>query len=286
MTVPRTIIIGADSFVGRHLLAAYLQVHPDTLGTTRRSDRNLAYLDLEKPDLESLSLGGDCQAAIIAAAASKVDQCQRAPEGTWRVNVTGTLNLIEQLLDRRIMPIFLSSDYVFDGTTPTGNVDDAPRCPNTEYGQQKAAVEVAMSRMEGTLVLRLSKVYGLDRGDGTFLDEIATCLESGQAYAAAYDQKFNPTYVADLAPAIMKVQSLGLTGIVNLCAPEAWTRFDIAVAVARRLGAPDTLVRRISLDELPGTARRPKTTALIPRRIMAETDATFSTLVEALPRLR
>jgi len=290
MPVPRTIIIGADSFIGRHLLAAYRQVHADTLGTTRRPERSkipgLAYLDLEKPDFESLPLGkGAYQAAIIAAAVSKVDHCQRDPQATWRINVAGTLTLIEQLVRRGITPIFLSSDYVFDGTTPAGNLDDAPRCPNTEYGRQKAAVEHALAHVAGSLVLRLSKVYGLNKGDGTFLDEIATHLESGQGYAAAHDQKFSPTLVGDLAPAIMQVQSRGLTGVVNLCAAEAWTRYDIAIAVALQLGVADIFVRRISLDDLPGSIKRPKTTALIPRRLLIETDVQFTTLGEALPRL-
>ena len=77
---PDTLIIGADSFVGQHLLAAYRSVNPRTLGTTRRRDRSsllgLAHLDLEAPDVDALPLSvGDFSAAIIAAAVSKIDQC-------------------------------------------------------------------------------------------------------------------------------------------------------------------------------------------------------------------
>jgi dTDP-4-dehydrorhamnose reductase len=291
--VPETLIIGADGLVGRHLLAAYRKVHPHTLGTTRRrrpdgqTQSGLAYLDLANPDLNALPLkSGNYLAAIIAAAASKVAQCAGDPESTRQVNVTGTMRLIEQLWDRGILPIFLSSDYVFDGTSLTGCADDEPLCPSTEYGRQKAEVEQALSASgKPYLVCRLSKTYGLDKGDGTLLDEIAARLMAGQVFSAAYDQRFCPTFAGDLPAAIMELQAREPTGMVNLCAAQSWSRWEIAQAVARHLGAPERLIQRISLDDLPGNLVRPKNTSLIPRRLQRETAAKFISLEEGLMRL-
>ena len=107
-----------------------------------------------------------------------------------------------------MLPIFLSSDYVFDGTAPIGCVDDAPLCPTTEYGRQKAEVEQALAASgKPHLVCRLSKTYGLDRGDGTLLDEIAGKLSTGQSFSAAFDQRFCPTFAGDLPAAIMELQA-------------------------------------------------------------------------------
>ncbi len=282
--VPETLIIGADSYVGRHLLASYRGMNPRTLGTTRRRDHSglpgLAFLDLEAPDLSALPLAaGDYRAAVIAAAVSKINQCARDPEATRRVNVAGMLRLIDRLQDRDILPIFFSSDYVFDGANPNGNTDEAPLCPSTEYGRHKAEVEQALHRSgKPYLVLRLSKIYSMETGDGSFLDEIASKLRAGQTYAAAHDQRFSPTHVADLAPAIMKVQALPMRGVVNFCAAQAWSRYDIALAVARRLGLPREVVQKISLDDLPGPVRRPKNTFLIPGRLTRETDIRFTPL--------
>jgi dTDP-4-dehydrorhamnose reductase len=278
--VPETIVIGATGFIGRYLLAAYRQVHPATVGTTRCREETpgLAYLDLEKPELKSLPLER-CrfQAAIIAGAVTRVDECERDPAGSRRVNVTGTLRLIEQLHDHGLLPIFLSSDYVFDGRCAEGYADDAPLCPNTEYGRHKAEVEKAL-RDGGKpyLLLRLSKMYGTRRGDGTLLDEMASRLASGRSYRAAHDQIFNPTWVEDLPRAIMTIQGLGLRGVFNLCAPQAWSRYDLCLAVARELGLPKALAQRVSLDELPGSVKRPKSTRLVPARLARETDIRFA----------
>lgn len=283
--VPRTLIVGANSFIGGHLLTAYQEIHPSTIGTTRRpSEPGLAYLDLEIPNLDSLDLKG-YGAAILAAAVSRVVPCEGDPEGTRRVNVTGTLRLIEQLRARNIVPVFLSTDYVFDGASTTGYADDAPRCPCTEYGRHKAEVEQAFEASGAPfLVLRLSKIYSLERGDGSLLDEMASHLLSGRGYSAAHDQVFCPTYVRDLAPAIMELQRKGATGIFNFCADEAWSRYDIARAVAQQVGLSPDVVQRVSLDDLPGSFCRPKCTVLRPERLQRETSIRLTPLSTLMPR--
>lgn len=286
MNIPPTLILGGNSFIGSRLLAAYRRVHPRTLGTTRRAHQaGLAYLDFEAPDLSTLPLE-DYRAAIIAAAESRVVPCQRDPAASARVNVTGTIRLLEQLFAHGLLPIFLSTDYVFDGTTTTGYDDEAPRCPCTVYGQQKAAVEEFLQRSgRPFLALRLSKCYGVERGDKSLLDEMATQLHEGKMYAAAHDQVFCPTFVHDLAPAIMALQSLGLTGMLNVCCPQPWSRYDLAVAVARHLGLGAERVTSIALADLPGDFQRPRRTVLVPRRLTEATSVRFTTVEEALPTL-
>lgn len=281
---PKTLVIGANGFIGRYLLAAYLRIHADTIGTTRRrAERaNLAYLDLENPDLDALPLAG-YHSAILAGAVTRVDACERDPEASRRVNVTGTLRLIDQLHARGILPIFLSSDYVFDGTSSAGYADDAPLCPTTEYGRHKAAVEEALRGWgKPYLVLRLSKTYGTCLGDGTLLDEIVSRLASGATYRAAYDQIFSPTWVGDLPGAILTIQRLGLRGVLNLCPPQPWSRYDLCLVVARVLELPAERVERISLDELRGPVPRPKCTRLVPARLAFETDVQLTPVEECL----
>src|SRR5262249_31541601 len=154
--------------------------------------------DLMAPDVGGLPLSG-CRQAVIAAAITKVDACEADPEGTRRVNVLGTLALVRQLWDRDILPVFLSSDYVFPGTDPSGYGDSAQPCAATEYGRQKAEVEAALGTSgRPHLVLRLSKVFGLQKGDGTLLDDMAAALAARRHIAAAFDQVFCPAWVRDV----------------------------------------------------------------------------------------
>ena len=194
----------------------------------------------------------------------RVDDCERDPVGSSRVNVAGTLELARRLSGRGIVPVFLSSDYVFAGTDPAGYADDSETNPTTEYGRQKAEVEAALAASGRPFtVLRLSKVFGLTRGDGTLLDEMAAKLTAGGIVSAATDQVFCPAWVGDVVRAAIAVQRAGLRGVVNLVPAEAWSRYDLAVELAKAVGARESQVRPISLDDLPGV-RRPKCTKLIP----------------------
>jgi dTDP-4-dehydrorhamnose reductase len=285
--IPRTIVIGAAGFVGRHLLAAYRDVDPAALGTARRREQardGLAYLDLEAPDVRPLDLERrGCQAAVITAAVTQIAACEDEPARSHAVNVTGTLELIRQLEQCGVLPIFLSSDYVFDGQRSEGYDDAASPCPNTEYGRQKAAVEAAL-RDNGRpyLVLRLSKTYGVSKGDGTLLDAMAARLTTGQPVAAAHDQVFCPTWVGDVVRTVMEVQRRGLRGEINVSATQPWSRYEVARAVASAVKAPPELVHRVSLEDLPGMAGRPQCIRLIPARLARETECRFTPMQACL----
>ena len=261
--VSRTLVIGATGYVGKHLLAHYRKTYPDALGTSRRAAAigdGYAYLDLQCTDLEHLDLAG-YRHAIIAGAAARVEACEREPHRTAEINVNGTIAVIRQLWEREILPIFLSTDYVFDGARLDGYDDLAHPNPCTEYGRQKAAVEAFLAESgRPFLVLRLGKVFGVVKGDGTLVDEMAGLLTTVRTVAAAGDQVFCPVWVEDMVRVVEEIQRRDLRGIVNLCSPWPWRRFDLARAVARAVKAPLELVREISLDDLPGLARRPKCT--------------------------
>ena len=75
--------------------------------------------------------------ALILVAVTKIDTCEEEKAMTRRVNVDGTLELIRQLVNEGIKPVFFSSDYVFDGDTG-GYLDESPLNPINEYGHQKS----------------------------------------------------------------------------------------------------------------------------------------------------
>ena len=280
--VPRTAVIGAGGYLGRHLLAAHREVYPDALGADVAGP--WAYLDLAAPDIRPLRLReSGYEYAIIAAAITGLGRCETDREYTRARNVTGTLELAGQLAAEGITPVFFSTDNVFDGRTG-GYADDAPPSPLNEYGRQKAEVERRLPEVcQGrALILRLGKVFGLVRGDRTLLDEMAGRLTEGQEVAAARDMIFSPVWVGDLVRTILAVQAARATGIVNLCAPEVWSRYDLARAVAAALGADERLVKGMSLDDLREPFGRPKRADLVCRRLREAVAAEFRPMSECI----
>jgi dTDP-4-dehydrorhamnose reductase len=132
-------------------------------------------------------------------------------------------------------------------------------------GQHKAEVERELPSLgSDCLILRLSKIYGLEKGDGTLLDEMAQQLAARREIRAARDQVFCPTYVADLVAAVHAVQAKKLRGTCNACNPERWSRLDIALGLADAMGADWSLVKPITLRDLTAMAGRPLDTSIDP----------------------
>jgi dTDP-4-dehydrorhamnose reductase len=177
MTV-KTAIIGASGYIGRHLWAAYNKEFAGSLGTSFSSaNPSLNFFDIRQPDIKPLRLEEQgYESVIITAAKPNIAYCQDHRDEAYAVNVTGTLESIRQLGRTRLQTIFLSSDYVFKGTT--GNYqDNAPTEPTTEYGRQKVLVEQAIpSLTDNFLILRIGKIYGVEKGDRTILDELAEVI--------------------------------------------------------------------------------------------------------------
>lgn len=280
--VPKTAVIGAGGYLGRHLIAAYRAVYPDAVGADVIGPWER--LDLAGPDVRSLRLReSGHEYAVIAAAVTGLARCEQDRAFTRARNVDGTLELARQLTTEGITPIFFSTDNVFDGGEG-GYADDAPPRPLNEYGAQKAEVEKRLPEVCAgrCLILRLGKVYGLVRGDRTLLDEMADRLTRGQEVAAARDMIFCPVLVGDVVQAALALQRAGATGLFNVCAPEVWSRLELARAVARALGAGVSLVKDISLDDLHEPYGRPRRANLVCRRLRATVDVPFQPLATSI----
>lgn len=274
---PRTAIVGCEGTLGRALASAHLRLDPRTVLVGRRSTEWV--LDLAdfansasalEPGLASTLRERGVAQAILSAGVTRIAVCEDDPAATRRVNVEGALRLAEALSRLGLTVLWFSSDYVFDGAAPA-YADEASPSPLNEYGRQKAEVERRLPEVcQGNcLILRLGKVYGTTPGDGTLLDEMCALLLAGREVRAARDQIFTQVHLDDMVAATLAMQAQGARGLCNLCAPGARSRLDIALLVARTLGAPEGLVRGISLDDLGERFRRPKRVVLEARRLAA-----------------
>ncbi|MBT7589585.1 MAG: sugar nucleotide-binding protein [Candidatus Scalindua sp.] len=263
--------------MGRNFLLSYKSIYPDCVGTTRHpEDPN--FLDLVNPDISSLQLSKKgYQEALILAAMPNIAICENEKNRTRKVNVDGTLSLIRQLVNLKIRPIFTSTDCVFDGIV--GNYEDetSPN-PIIEYGKQKAEIEKQIKVICGRnyLTIRLSKVFSLVKGDGSLLDEMANILTSGGTIQAAYNQVFCPTLVSDLISVVLKMQEKNLKGTFNVCSPESWSRYDLAIKLANVIKKDADNVKRISLDDLEESFKRPKNTTLSVENLQEAIDFDFT----------
>ena len=235
------IVIGCNGFIGRHFCRAC----PQALSLDR------SHVDLRDPHLP-ISVEGYSY-ALIAGGVSNPKLCEKDPIASYRTNVEGPLKLGKELLKKGVLPIFFSTDYVLN--------DRLELSPLNIYGKQKLELEREAEKLD-TLVIRLSKVYGIEKGDGTLFDEMARELVLGREIRAARDQVFAPVFVGDVVQRVLYLVEKGVRGIVSVVGPQFATRLAMAQKMAMRLGAPQRLVKEISLDDLNDGVCRPKNLAL------------------------
>jgi dTDP-4-dehydrorhamnose reductase len=259
------LLLGGDSEVGGAVYRDLKSEGISVLATTRR--RGL--VSPERPFFDILSSldawepPPGVEAACIFLAVARLRDCASDPVATSQINVTQTLRLIDRLLARNIYVLFLSSNQVFDGETPHVQAD-APVCPVSEYGRQKAETETAIrSRIEKgspAAILRLSKVLA---PDPSLLQNWSRSLLGGQSIQAFDDMVLAPVPVGLAATAIRSLLTRRFPGIFQLSGPCDVTYNAIASYLAKQLGVDPELVKSVSAysTEMP-TGSTPRNTTL------------------------
>jgi dTDP-4-dehydrorhamnose 3,5-epimerase len=160
--------------------------------------------------------------------------------------------------------IYLSTDYVFDGTKRGEYVEDDATNPISVYGRTKLEGEIHVRSVPGAAVVRTSWVVGEGRN---FVRTIVSAGAKGNAVRVVDDQRGRPTFADDLALAIVHILEHEITGVVNVAGDEEpCTWADLAELALRAVGL-DTTVERIDTDTYAQTAGgvvapRPKNSVL------------------------
>jgi dTDP-4-dehydrorhamnose reductase len=270
----RALVVGGSGFVGRALLS---QLGGDrSVGTWHsKPTRDLAEFDAVSGRLSELlnALPNDITHVFVPFGMINPEQCARDPAATRTVNVDGVIRLMEDAFSAGLVPIFVSSDYVYDGSRPL-RTEDEPQAPNTEYGRHKAAVERWLqAREEPWLVTRSSKVVSGDTSANSILGQWVNDIRNGNPMRSATDQIFSPAFVGDVAGAMIRLAEAGLRGIYHVAGPEPISRYDLNRLLVESIRVVDARVEAsveaCSLRDIPSLERRPLNTSLSVAKLQA-----------------
>jgi dTDP-4-dehydrorhamnose reductase len=252
----RIAIIGASGFVGRYLLA---HLGARGLGTyAGRLAPGLVRFDLTRDPVAQL--GGGLSHLILAGAIGDPEKCARDPVGTRKVNVEGTKRVLGEAMAAGIAPVFVSTDYVFEGSVGGYREEDAT-APTTEYGRQKKDVEDwLIGSGKPHLIVRLSKVVSHETDVASVLGPWTADIKAGRVIKAARDQVFSPACAGDIARAIAELCDRGASGIWHIAGPRPLSRFELAqvlVEEVAKIAGAEARVEAMSLREVPFLEARP-----------------------------
>jgi dTDP-4-dehydrorhamnose reductase len=197
---------------------------------------------------------------VLAAAYTDVDGCETNRDLAFEVNTQGAVNVARAAKRAGCRLLFLSSDYVFDGTKATAYEASDPRSPRSVYGKTKAQAEEQIGDIlpDGCIV-RTSWLFGA--GGRCFPDTILKLAAARETLDVVDDQRGCPTYSRDLARAIAQLCSRNATGIVHITNEGDCTWFEFAREIVRGAGL-NALVRPTTSDKFVRPAERPKYSVL------------------------
>jgi dTDP-4-dehydrorhamnose reductase len=175
-------------------------------------------------------------AVVNAAGYVRVNDAHREKEACFRANATGA-EVIAGACARLGLPLAtFSSDRVFDGQLGRPYVEQDIVSPACIYGESKAEAERRVSEAHSdALVVRTSAFFGpWDRQN--FVYCVLNDLTAGRPVPGASRSIVSPTYVPDLAQAVLDLLIDGESGVWHLANDGATSWLDLARRVADRAG--------------------------------------------------
>jgi dTDP-4-dehydrorhamnose reductase len=222
--------------------------------------------------------------AFLCAAISDVDRVHREIEHSARVNVTGTVQLIDDLIQRGVKPVFFSSDYVFSGTRGGYVEEDAPD-PVNDYGRQKVLVEDAIRRTgAAALVIRMSRILTDNPHNASLLSSWHRSWRAGHVIRCSADQRFCPTSARDVARGVLRLVDMGEVGLYHLCAPTRYDRATLLREFAEALALEGLKCETVPDTALGFTDRRPADTSMNPAKFLSKTGLRMTSMQEVFAR--
>ncbi|WP_308368380.1 MULTISPECIES: SDR family oxidoreductase [unclassified Microbulbifer] len=240
----KILITGASGLLGRSVFKR-LDASPDFSATGTafsRAGERLLKLDLTDDEALRKTLREIQPRVVIHCAAERwPDRCAENPDDAWQLNVRSTQQLAQLCSQAGAQLVYISTDYVFDGSAPPYSVDDTPN-PVNFYGRSKLAGEQAVLENGDHWVLRLPWLYGpvthLHESGVTALLE--TVASNKPATLDHWAIRF-PTSVEDVARVLeqcLQKAAAGtrFSGIYHWSGDTPCTRYELAHIVARACG--------------------------------------------------
>ena len=251
----RVALTGSDGMLGFAIKSTFTDI--ELVGLSRRDiditnlDKTVSKIKEIKPDY-----------LLHAAAYTDVDGSELNPEKAYLVNGIGTRNVTMACEAIGCPIMYISTDYVFDGTKKEPYDEwDLPN-PINKYGLSKLLGErFVMSFTNRFYIVRTSWLYG--KNGKNFVDSITRLLSEKEELNVVNDQIGSPTYTNDLAVKLKELigRGYGVYHITN-ASRCSWYEFAVEIAKLSRHIRDNVKVKPATTDKINRPARRPSFSVL------------------------
>lgn len=190
--------------------------------------------------------------AAYTAVDNAEDQYKAA---NWQVNETGTQNIAQAAKKVGALLVYVSTDYVFDGTNPGEYKEDDPTNPKNEYGKAKlAGEEIVKQTLDNYYIVRTSWVFG--KYGRNFVYTILRLAKDHDRLTVVNDQFGRPTWTRTLAEFVTYlVDNKSPYETYQLSNDDSCSWYEFAKKI---LADKDVEVAPVTSKEYPQKAYRPR----------------------------
>lgn len=203
---------------------------------------------------------------INAAAYTAVDKAEGEQALAHAVNAEAAGRLARAAAGVGARFAHVSTDFIFDGQSPTPYTPEAAPAPLGAYGETKLRGEEAVRAAHpSALIVRTAWVYAAEGNN--FVKTMLRLMRERDEVRVVADQVGTPTHAASLARAIWALDAAGVAGTFHWTDAGVASWYDFAVAIQEEAFAAGLLERIVPVvpirtSDYPTPARRPAMSVL------------------------
>jgi dTDP-4-dehydrorhamnose reductase len=254
----KIVVIGATGQLGTDLMKTLRDGH-EVVGLTHR--------EIEVADFNSCLILGEYGPDVVinTAAFHKTDQCEEEPLKTFSVNAVGAKNVATVSKGMGAITVYISTDYVFDGSkSEPYTEEDAPNPINT-YGISKLAGELYTRQNPRHYIVRVASLFGVAGASGkggNFVETMIAKAKKNECISVVEDMWMSPTYTLDASKIMKAIIELNMPfGVYHATNAGYCTWFQFAQEIFKLTNQKPVLTP-IKTEQMQMKAKRPKFSAL------------------------
>ena len=212
-----------------HILVAFARADMDITN----GDETGAIISRERPD-----------AIIHCAAWTNVNGAEENPQAAFAVNVDGTRNVALACAQTGARLVYISTDYVFDGTKAAPYTETDPINPLGVYGKSKAEGENLVRHIlpDRHVIARTSWLYGGPPETKNFVRTIQRLARTLPSVPVVCDQIGCPTATLPLSELLVALVEDFVPGTYHTACQGQASWFEFAQEIVRLSGLATPIV--------------------------------------------
>ncbi len=257
----RLLITGASGLLGLNLALDAGHSH-EIVGVDRNTLTSVPFktihADLLAPRAVKRVLSeSDPELVIHCAAMADVDECEAKPDLARQMNTELPAQLADACARRKVRLVHISTDAVFDGQKEGSYSEEDAATPSSVYSKTKYEGEQAVLAINPLAIVARVNFYGWSlSGRRSLAEFFINNLSTGKHVNGFTDVTFSPMLVNHLGEILLRMVDHGLRGLYHVVGPQAMSKYQFGIEIARRFGMNESLISPQSVDKSSLTVKR------------------------------